>query len=58
MDVINDTSKTKAGLLSTAIQIYVTLCCIEIITPIGIFKNAQKKRFDSALLCFYHLLKT
>lgn len=42
MDVINDTSKTKADLLSTAIQIYVSLCCTEIITLIETFKNIQK----------------
>lgn len=43
MDVINDTSKTKAGLLSAAIQMQVTLCCAEIITLIETFKNIQIK---------------
>lgn len=48
--------KQNAGLLSTAVEIYVTLCCTEIITQIEPVKNIEKKRFHSLLVLFYHLL--
>lgn len=52
MDMINDTSKTKAGLLSIAVQIYVTLCCTEIITLIETVKSIQKKGFIQSCFAF------
>lgn len=42
MDVINDTSKTK-GLLSTTTELFVTLCCTEIMTELDSHEHLNKK---------------
>lgn len=43
MDAINDTSKTKAGLLSTTTELFVTLCCTEIMTELDSHEHLNKK---------------